>query len=808
MEKSDEGPWTTIQRHMLVSGQAPLAPLVVVSGTHGWGKTTWMRQYEEYVREHTGLKPQWALSRVELESALSVPPGGKPRAIFADLLTPTANDPLWELVFEFVENNPQSIVVTSGVDRISPEMVARCRAREVYEKTLAYSFEELKEVVAKNVPDLDSREFVVLRERLRGNPYLVRRHLERLRQGSSTERRIVPDSPTERLLIRQYEAWGPLYQQESCYLRLLMNGAGYRRFDLSMLPPDETVSEDMLSAQFERLELSPLGTYEVDPESGRDTFEWSVQSWLSFQTEFPKRATESARLEAFRRTMDSGASTLALWYLLDLGKYAEAEEYVDANLRLFLLDTPKVVENQLFALPHTVLEHHPNLAILTGELLMRAGRSNALVRRAFKAALASLKRRVDADVIERYRTLVRKTFCRVSLGDREGTNERLDDLLDLLGTEEDPGPVLVAVLDDNPLANSIADELYLPFWAALQLDRHRDALRIVGLMRTWTRPDSPTAVANALTAVSEEVFAGYPAAYPDSVPRGMGHTDALQLLEEGRGEEALALVRDMDAQRGSSPTRSGTEALVLTVRALEEPATLTLQQIDDAVQRSSDFWTDGRPSTFVAQAASLAYLALHRPDRARAVLARFKDEKDWFLATASAIEGLVSGNPSADVIANLDNRPNVPRAEAVAEVLIAAAYAAQGQERASRLRLNALWMRHRESLIRYALRFVPEEVFAVMYDYRNQLPEGLAQLLEQASYDPHVLVTARVPSLSKSEMETLELLRGASTYAEVAAARYVSINTVRAQVKALYRKLEVSSRDEAIVKAEMLGLLK
>lgn len=808
MERSEDGHWTPIRRHMFVNRTASLAPLVVVSGTHGWGKTTWMRQYEQYVREHTGIEPQWARSRVELESALSVPPGGTPKAVFADMLIPTENDPLWDVVYRFVQSNPESIVVTSCIDRIAPEIITRCRAREVYERTLGFSFDELGELLTLNAPDVDPQEVMVLEERFRGNPYLVRKHIERLNSSHGSELWNSPDSPTELLLIRQYQAFGRIHQDQSCYLQLLLEGAGFRRFDATMLPCPERVSDNLRAAQFERLEMSPLGTFEVDPDTGRDTFEWSLRSWQTLQQEFPARATEEARLAAFRRTVDSGATTLALFYLLDLKKFAEAEGYVDRNLRLFLLRTPEVVENQLFALPQVVLDDHPNLAILTGELLTRAERSSARVRQVYQHALAKLKQRVDVDVRERYQTLVRKAFCRVSVGDREGANRRLDDLLDLLGTEEEPGPVLVAALTDNPLAQSLADELYLPFWTATQLDRHHDALQLVRLMRTWTKPDSPTAVATTLTIAAEEVFAGYVPAYPDSIQPVAAHADALQLLEQGRGEEALALVRVIDSRRTSSRTRSAAEALVLTVRALEEPGTLTLQQIDEAVERSRRFWTDGLPSTFVAQAASLAYLALHRPDLSREVLSEFR-ETDWFLAVGNAVERLVSGYGSAvDAISGLYLGPDVPRAEAVADIIMVASYASMGQDEAACLRLNSLWMKSRASLIRYALRFVPSETFSVIYGYRDRLHDGLVEVLEQAAGDPHVLVNARVPSLSKSELETLELLRGARTYSEVAAARFVSINTVRTQVKALYRKLEVKGRDEAIAKAEKMGLLR
>ncbi len=807
MERSNDGQWTPIERHIFAEGTAPLAPLVVVSGTHGWGKTTWMKQYAEYVRECTIMKPQWARSRAELEFELSDYPGGPPKAFFADMLIATVSDPLWDLVYRFVQSNPCSMVVTSCIDRIPPEMVTRCRAREVYEKTLAFSFEELEELVACNAPNTEPQEIAVLAERLRGHPYLVRKHLERLNSSHGSEPWSSPDSPTERLLIRQYQAFGPIYQGQSDYLRLLLEGAGLRRFDASMLALPERISDGQRAAQFERLELSPLGKFEVDPDTGRDTFEWSLRSWRTLQQEFPSRAQPDVRIGAFHRTVDSGATTLALFYLLDLGRYGEAEDYVDRNLRLFLLHTPEVVESQLFAPPQAVLNEYPNLAILAGELLTRSGRSSAKARQIFHGALAKLKQRVDADVRERFRTLVRKAFCRVSMGDREGANRRLDDLLNLLGNEEEPGPVLVAALADEPGERTLADELYLPFWTATQLDRHRDALRLARLMRTWIVPDSPTAVATALTVVSEEVFAGYQPVYPEAVPPGTGHADAFHLLEQGRGKEALALVRSIDSHRASSPTRSAAEAMVLTVRALEEPETLSLRQIDEVVERSRRFWADGLPSTFIAQSASLAYLAMQRPDLARTTLVGFQ-HSDWFLAVANAVECLVSGMGAGDVIGTLDDLADIPRAEAIVDVLTVASYTAAGQDEAACLRLNALWMRTRAPLIRYALRFVPKETFEVILSYRDRLHEGLVEVLEQAAGDPHVLVTACAPSLSGSERETLELLRGSRSYAEVAAARFVSINTVRTQVKALYRKLDVRSRREAIARAERLGLLK
>ena len=43
--------------------------------------------------------------------------------------------------------------------------------------------------------------------------------------------------------------------------------------------------------------------------------------------------------------------------------------------------------------------------------------------------------------------------------------------------------------------------------------------------------------------------------------------------------------------------------------------------------------------------------------------------------------------------------------------------------------------------------------------------------------------------------------------AEIAAEMYVSVNTVKAHLKTLYRKLDVSSRREAVHRARVLHLL-
>ena len=64
-----------------------------------------------------------------------------------------------------------------------------------------------------------------------------------------------------------------------------------------------------------------------------------------------------------------------------------------------------------------------------------------------------------------------------------------------------------------------------------------------------------------------------------------------------------------------------------------------------------------------------------------------------------------------------------------------------------------------------------------------------------------------VEPLSGRELEVLRLLINGSTNDEISRSLYVSANTVKAHLKSIYRKLDVSSRHEAAGKAGQLGLL-
>jgi len=91
---------------------------------------------------------------------------------------------------------------------------------------------------------------------------------------------------------------------------------------------------------------------------------------------------------------------------------------------------------------------------------------------------------------------------------------------------------------------------------------------------------------------------------------------------------------------------------------------------------------------------------------------------------------------------------------------------------------------------------------------RSSAPSHLKQLLQAASPSTGRAPTQRglVEPLSERELQVLRLLRGDLAGPEIANELVVSLNTVRTHTKNIYAKLGVTSRREAVRRAEELGL--
>ena len=88
-------------------------------------------------------------------------------------------------------------------------------------------------------------------------------------------------------------------------------------------------------------------------------------------------------------------------------------------------------------------------------------------------------------------------------------------------------------------------------------------------------------------------------------------------------------------------------------------------------------------------------------------------------------------------------------------------------------------------------------------------PGILSILLEQTMRALDTAPYRRVGNVSLTERElvVLRLLPARLSNREIGRELYVSVNTVRSHVQAIYRKFEVATRDEAVAHARQLGLI-
>jgi LuxR family maltose regulon positive regulatory protein len=106
-----------------------------------------------------------------------------------------------------------------------------------------------------------------------------------------------------------------------------------------------------------------------------------------------------------------------------------------------------------------------------------------------------------------------------------------------------------------------------------------------------------------------------------------------------------------------------------------------------------------------------------------------------------------------------------------------------------------------------------EEVHALLLRQRERgtaHPQLLTELLDRTVVDAPVtlpLPAELAASLTDREQVVLGFLDSHLTIPQIANELYVSVNTVKSQVRSVYRKLEVSRRGDAVRRARHLGLL-
>lgn len=796
-------PWADLVRDRYRDLWNGLAGLTVLASMPGWGRSTWISQCRAHLHSQ-GIETLQLNSRNAVSAFLQAADTTPAITVFIDDVIMVDSDELWAELISVLAGQPRIRMVVSSLDYPPPE-ADTLDLRLLDERDLAMSPTEIEQLAAQVVPGAPADLTGSLAEQSRGCPVLVRRHLDRYRQAKEETTWINPSVPLEKSRLTDiFEArQGTLHQ--SSYLELFARATSFRRFGAAFFDGEDAALNERFRVQFTRLENSPLGVMETDDESGERLFEWKETTWRALESLTSDEQRRRGFTHALERTAASGHITMQLYYLLRLRLYDQAEELVFENLRLFLLTTPVPCYQELRNTLEELLSGYPNLVLLFTELKSRRRGEHIGSIALLSSGLKQLSRQQGTSGFDRFRILTRQTFAGVSLGDRAGTQHRLASIVEMLGTDERAGLIHLAANDDR-IASALAAEAYLPFWAATQIDDHQSAEFMVTLMRDFASSESKTARAEILTARTQEVFLGTADSQEGPVT-GQAHADPLVLIEQGDDARALELISVHLHRRSSTLSRSTADAFILMIHALLSHAPLPRDEILETFDRSQRFWSDGHASTFVTAAASFALMARQDLPAAEKMLRR-AHQQDWFTRVARTLLHLLLDDADAAMmeLSQADELCGYPRAQAVAGVLGTLAHHRLGNAGAAKRHFHNLVRRVPAAHVRFALRFVPVEDYPAFEKLAELLDGESADVIGAAASDFRPLRSEPPLRLSPVELELLLLLRRGLSNTQIAAARVVSINTVRTQLRLMLRKLDVSNRQEAVARAEELGL--
>lgn len=159
-----------------------------------------------------------------------------------------------------------------------------------------------------------------------------------------------------------------------------------------------------------------------------------------------------------------------------------------------------------------------------------------------------------------------------------------------------------------------------------------------------------------------------------------------------------------------------------------------------------------------------------------------------------------------EAVEQVDSICTAPRSRAIAGAIAAVAHLRMDSPAAAVQRLEATLRGTSAGLLRVGLRFVTAEDFDDLMNYLDQCSPELARVLSEAATDTRHWHRATLAPLTPVDRENLKALRNGATNTEIAQQRFVSINTVRTQIRLLLRKLKASDRMQAVAHAERLGV--
>jgi LuxR family transcriptional regulator, maltose regulon positive regulatory protein len=152
-----------------------------------------------------------------------------------------------------------------------------------------------------------------------------------------------------------------------------------------------------------------------------------------------------------------------------------------------------------------------------------------------------------------------------------------------------------------------------------------------------------------------------------------------------------------------------------------------------------------------------------------------------------------------------------PRAVLVRQVLLAAAAIERGDPEAASIVGGVLQTARHEGFLNTVVTTAPQVTRYLVEHSTDALPDPFLKRITGAALEVRVTQPERsgrilAAPLTDAELRVLKLLPTTS-YAQIAATLYISLNTVKTHLRSIYQKLGASSRSEAIERAVELRLL-
>jgi len=285
---------------------------------------------------------------------------------------------------------------------------------------------------------------------------------------------------------------------------------------------------------------------------------------------------------------------------------------------------------------------------------------------------------------------------------------------------------------------------------------------------------------------------------------GLRLASAWVLLESGEAERARALFDELPATSGARELWPFAASAQILAFLLSGAASDALEHLRRWMARVRTMPPSHFQSTHLLMARARVLIALRQ---ARKALALFEGAfaLSSLTAPAIALSQLYAGRAhDAYVLSVKWGLHHEPAPRAALESLVVSIVAdvrlnGAVSHRATAQRAEALSMRHD---LWSPWSAVPPEDRALVAKALSAASR--AQIEAQASL---VASSMNVPRLTKREQVVLNELTPTSTIADIARVLVVSPNTVKTQLRSLYRKLEVSDRSSAIRAAHAWGLI-